>query len=102
MAGMITEVGLRERDEVLRTAAYQDLRRENSAVHPCVALMEFSLGIDLPGRVHANEHFSTLYWNVIDMVYWVRRVRCGCASLRTDLLGLQANVWEDRLRAVLC
>ncbi|EJD45635.1 terpenoid synthase [Auricularia subglabra TFB-10046 SS5] len=66
-----TEAGLRERGEVLKLEAYEHLRRENSAVRACLAIMEFALGLDIPDHVYDNEHFSAVYWAVVDMVCWV-------------------------------
>ncbi|KZV94482.1 terpenoid synthase [Exidia glandulosa HHB12029] len=87
MNGTIREAGLRERGEILPTAEYQDLRRENSAVRPCVALMEYSLGLNLPDAVHDNEHFGILYWNVIDMVCWANDVYSFAIEHENGLAG---------------
>ncbi|KAI0671543.1 terpenoid synthase [Trametes maxima] len=64
------EAEYRERGEVLSVAAFQTLRRENSAIRLCFGLFEFCLGIDLPDVVFQDEHFMTLYWAAADMVCW--------------------------------
>ncbi|KAI0649319.1 terpenoid synthase [Trametes meyenii] len=64
------EAEYRERGEVLSVAAFQTLRRENSAIRLCFGLFEFCLGIDLPDAVFQDEHFMTLYWAAADMVCW--------------------------------
>ncbi|KAI0710104.1 terpenoid synthase [Earliella scabrosa] len=64
------EAELRERGEVLDTASFKTLRRENSAIRLCFGLFEFVLGVDLPDAVFQDEHFMTLYWAAADMVCW--------------------------------
>ena len=64
------EAELREQGEVLDIAAFQTLRRENSAIRLCFGLFEFVLGVDLPDAVFQDEHFMTLYWAAADMVCW--------------------------------
>ncbi|KAI0635720.1 terpenoid synthase [Trametes polyzona] len=64
------EAEYRERGEVLDMAAFETLRRENSAIRVCFGLFEFALGIDLPDAVFRDEHFMTLYWAAADMVCW--------------------------------
>ncbi|KAH9934236.1 terpenoid synthase [Fomitopsis serialis] len=64
------EAGYRERGVVLDAASYQALRRENSAVRPCFALIEYCLGVDLPDEVFDDPAFMVLYWATADMVNW--------------------------------
>ncbi|KAJ3553938.1 hypothetical protein NM688_g3357 [Phlebia brevispora] len=64
------EAELRERGEVLDMAAFETLRRENSAIRLCFGLFEFALGIDLPDEVFENPAFMNLYWAAADMVCW--------------------------------
>ncbi|KZV79865.1 terpenoid synthase [Exidia glandulosa HHB12029] len=70
MANTIKEAGHRERGEVLNAEEYQEMRRENGGVRPCVDLVEYSLGQSLPDHVFSNEHVSALCRIVIDMVCW--------------------------------
>lgn len=46
------------------------LRRENSAVRVCFALIEHAAGIALPDAVFANPVFQRLHTGAIDMVCW--------------------------------
>ena len=64
------EAELREQGQVLGVAAFETLRRENSAIRLCFGLMEFAMGFDLPDIVFCDEHFMTLYWAAADMVCW--------------------------------
>ncbi|KZV94463.1 terpenoid synthase [Exidia glandulosa HHB12029] len=87
IACVVEEANLRERGEVLSVEAYENLRRENSAVRPCASIMEFSLGISLPNHVFANEHFMAVYWSVIDMVCWANDVYSYAVEYQYGLEG---------------
>jgi hypothetical protein len=46
------------------------LRRNNSAVLLCFALVEYILGIDLPESMYQNTTFLKAYWAACDHVCW--------------------------------
>ncbi|KZV94475.1 terpenoid synthase [Exidia glandulosa HHB12029] len=87
IACVVEEASLRERGEVLSVKAYESVRRENSAVRPCAALMEFALGISLPDHVFANEHFMTVYWTMVDMVCWANDIYSYAVEYQKGLDG---------------
>lgn len=64
------EAEYRERGQVLDMAAFEKLRRENSAIRLCFGLFEYALGIDLPEQVFMDPVFMSLYWAAADMVCW--------------------------------
>ncbi|KZT73096.1 terpenoid synthase [Daedalea quercina L-15889] len=68
------EAEYRERGVVLDMAAFEALRRENSAIRLCFGLFEFCFGVDLPDAVHNDPTFMTLYWAAADMVCWANDV----------------------------
>lgn len=68
---MAREAELREAGEVLTMEEYIPLRRNNSAVRLCVALVEYVLGVDLSEEVYENPVFLKAYWAVVDQVCWV-------------------------------
>ena len=70
MEAVCKEAELRERGELLTVADYLPLRRENSAIRLSFKLAEFSLGIDIPEEVFANDVFMSLYLGAADMVCW--------------------------------
>ncbi|KAF9484331.1 terpenoid synthase [Pholiota conissans] len=65
-----TEAELRERGEVLDVKNFIPLRRNNSAVLLCFALVEYILGIDLDDEVYEDEDFKNAYWAACDHVCW--------------------------------
>ncbi|EJD35083.1 terpenoid synthase [Auricularia subglabra TFB-10046 SS5] len=87
VAATAREAELRERGEVLDLDSYQALRRENSAMRPCLCIMEFALGLSLPDRVYKDEHFSTVYWAVGDMVCWANDIYSYRAERAAGLEG---------------
>ncbi|PPQ83451.1 hypothetical protein CVT25_007042 [Psilocybe cyanescens] len=68
------EAELRERAELLDLASYTPLRRQNSAVLLCFALVEYILGIDLSDEVYEDENFMKAYWAACDHVCWANDV----------------------------
>ncbi|EJD35445.1 terpenoid synthase [Auricularia subglabra TFB-10046 SS5] len=73
------EATLRESGTMLSFEEFTRLRRESSAVQVGLALMEFSLGMNLPDEVYKDEDFEALYWATVDLncidVYSYRRER---------------------------
>ncbi|KAH9481651.1 Bifunctional terpene synthase Agr4 [Psilocybe cubensis] len=68
------EAELRERSELLDLASYIPLRRQNSAVLLCFALVEYILGIDLADEVYEDEMFMKAYWAACDQVCWANDI----------------------------
>ena len=75
------EAQLREERKVLDLGSYESLRRENSAVRLCFALVEYVLGIDLPDDVFDDSEFMRIYWTAVDMVCW-SNVSSHCRFVR--------------------
>lgn len=86
MEAVCKEAELRERGELLTIADYLPLRRENSAIRLSFKLAEFSLRIDIPDEVFANDVFMSLYLGAADMICWsnVRMVHVSLESLSID------------------
>ncbi|KLO13039.1 terpenoid synthase [Schizopora paradoxa] len=63
------ESALRCDNEVLNIESYTRIRRENSAVRTCFALLEYSNGLELPDEVFENPVFMRLYWQGVDVVW---------------------------------
>lgn len=70
ISSVVEEAGLRERDEVLDIKSYEDLRRNNSAVLTCFALIPYCLHIDLPDEVVEDPVFERINFAGVDMVCW--------------------------------
>ncbi|KAF8907339.1 isoprenoid synthase domain-containing protein [Gymnopilus junonius] len=68
------EAELRERNKVADLASFVSLRRYNSAVLLCFALVEYILGIDLDDEVYEDEAFLEAYWAACDHVCWANDV----------------------------
>ncbi|KAF8623697.1 hypothetical protein AX17_007395 [Amanita inopinata Kibby_2008] len=68
------EAELREQDLVLDTESYIQLRRNNSAVQCCFALIEYAQGTDLPDEVFENPNFSQAWIAACDLVCWANDV----------------------------
>jgi hypothetical protein len=64
------EAELRERGEVLGLEEYIPLRRHNSAVMLCFALVEYTLGINLDDKIYEDNTFMDAYWAACDYVCW--------------------------------
>lgn len=64
------EAELRERGQVLDLKSFTPLRRNNSAVLLCFALIEYILGIDLEDEVYQDATFLDAYWAACDHVCW--------------------------------
>lgn len=64
------EAELRAQKEVLTLATYIPLRRENSAVRVCFALLEYVFGVDLPDEVFEDPIFMDMYFAAVDSVCW--------------------------------
>ena len=62
------EAELREQQQVLDLASYTKLRRENSAVRPCLVLIEYATGKALPDGIWNEDTFNLLNTMGIDMV----------------------------------
>ncbi|KAF5359538.1 hypothetical protein D9756_003313 [Leucocoprinus leucothites] len=71
---VIREAELREAGKVLSMQEYIPLRRNNSAVLLCLALIEYILGIDLPEDMYENPIFMKAYWAACDHVCWANDV----------------------------
>lgn len=70
IAAVAKEADLRERGEVLNLKSYTDLRRENSAIRTCLALIEYAMGTNLPEEVFEDEAFSEVYVSALDLIWW--------------------------------
>ncbi|PFH53111.1 hypothetical protein AMATHDRAFT_55557 [Amanita thiersii Skay4041] len=68
------EAELREQDIVLDTNSYIQLRRHNSAVLCCFALIEYAQGTDLPDEVFNHPIFKQAWLNACDLVCWANDV----------------------------
>ncbi|TFK72973.1 terpenoid synthase [Pluteus cervinus] len=68
------EAVLRETNHVLNLSAYTVLRRENSAVRLCYALIEYIHDIDLPDEVYADPDFTEVYFAAVDHICWANDV----------------------------
>lgn len=55
---------------MLDPAAYETLRRENSAVRFCCGLAGYALGIDLPDEIVEHPAFMAMHLSTVDMVCW--------------------------------
>jgi hypothetical protein len=80
------EAELREAGEVHDLIRFVPLRRENSAIRCCFALIEYNFGIELPDVVFDDPVFQSVYFAAVDMVCW-SNVRISAnlrASLKTD------------------
>jgi hypothetical protein len=64
------EAELRESGRVLGVNEFIPLRRQNSAVLLCFALVEYILGIDLDDNVYEDKVFMDAYWAACDYVCW--------------------------------
>ena len=64
------EAELREKKKVADLASFIPLRRYNSAVLLCFALVEYILGIDLADDVYEDKTFLEAYWAACDHVCW--------------------------------
>jgi hypothetical protein len=64
------EAELRERGQVLDLKSFTRLRRDNSAVLPSFALVEYILGFDLEDEVYEDATFMDAYWAACDYVCW--------------------------------
>ncbi|KAF8999488.1 terpenoid synthase [Cyathus striatus] len=62
------EAELRQQDEVPDMETYIPLRRHNSAVVSCVALVEYGIGVDIPDIMWQNDIFMSAVWAVVDFV----------------------------------
>lgn len=78
------EAELRETGEILDLMNFVPLRRENSAVRCCFALIEYNLGIELSDAVFNDPIFQSVYFAAVDMVCWVN-VRTSAAFLKTNI-----------------
>ena len=70
IASVVEEAALRERGEVVDMQSYENLRRNNSAVPTCFALIPYCLHIDLPDEVVEDPIFNRINLAGIDMVCW--------------------------------
>lgn len=70
MRAVAIEAKYREDGIVLDVAAYDILRRENSAVRCCFGLIGYMLGEDLPDAVYEHPTFQQLHFAAVDMVTW--------------------------------
>ena len=64
------EAELREGNIVLDLAAYDPLRRENSAVRSAFGLFGYVLGLELPDEIFHHPVFSEMHFAAVDMVTW--------------------------------
>ena len=64
------EAELRERGQILGLKSFTALRRQNSAVLLCFAIIEYTLGIDLEDEVYEDPTFMDAYWAACDHVCW--------------------------------
>lgn len=62
------EAALREHDIVLDPATFTALRRENSAVFPCVDIISFVLDIELPDVAYSHPVFRAMHAAAADLV----------------------------------
>jgi Terpene synthase family 2, C-terminal metal binding len=67
------EAGYRTRDEVLDVDEYIKLRRLNSAIYACFALIDPMLGIELPEEVLNHPILTRVCQSANDMV-WIANV----------------------------
>ena len=68
--GFTVEAGLREKNVVLDLVAYDQLRRENSAVRYCFGLFGYILDLDLPDEIFEHPVFMRMHLAAVDMVTW--------------------------------
>ena len=68
--GFIVEAELREKNIVLDAHAYNNLRRENSAVKFCFGLFGYMLNLDLPDEIFEHPVFTRMHLAATDMVTW--------------------------------
>ena len=76
------EARLRARDETLLLEDYRVLRRDSSGVRICFDLIEFVLGIDLPGELFQDEAFQRVCRCGNDMISF-SNVRKSMSSTST-------------------
>ena len=69
----VKETEFREQDIVLDLESFTRLRRANSAVYPCLNLIEPLLEIEIPDGVFDDPAFSSLYHTACDLV-WIANV----------------------------
>nr|BCX55498.1 sesquiterpene synthase [Phanerodontia chrysosporium] len=72
--GFAREAELREKNVVLSLAAYDPLRRENSAVRYCFGLFGYLLGMDLPDEIFEHPLYMEMHLAAVDMVCWANDV----------------------------
>ena len=65
-----TEAKYRTDNVVLNSAAFDVIRRENSAVRCCFDLIGCLLELDLPDAVFEHPLFQKMYFAAVDMVTW--------------------------------
>ena len=65
-----TEAKYRTDNVVLNSAAYDVIRRENSAVRCCFGLIGCMLKLDLPDAVFEHPLFHRMHLAAVDMVTW--------------------------------
>jgi len=70
MEAVVEEARLRENGEVADLDNFIRLRRENSAVRCCFALIAYGLKIDFPMEVFEDPVANETYLSAIDMVCW--------------------------------
>ncbi|EIN07850.1 terpenoid synthase [Punctularia strigosozonata HHB-11173 SS5] len=71
---VVREAEYRARRDILDVTSYTVLKRENTGVRVCFAMLEAALGLDLPDIVFANPVFISLYFCAVDMVCWSKDI----------------------------
>ncbi|KAI0065942.1 terpenoid synthase [Artomyces pyxidatus] len=84
---VVQEADLRQRGEILDLDSYLVLRRENSAVRVCFALIPYVLGIDLPEEVYQDVMVQKIYMGCVDMVCWANDIYSYNMELNSGLAG---------------
>ena len=68
--GFTVEADLREKDLILDLKSYNPLRRQTSAVHCCLGLIPYALGMDLPDEIFEHPIYNAMHNAALDMVTW--------------------------------
>ena len=64
------ETRLQERSQKLGVDEFVEFRRKNSAIFPCLALIELALGIELPDEVFEEPNFLKMRNAAADVISW--------------------------------
>lgn len=78
--------------------SYAQLRRQSGGITPCLNLLEYAAGLEVPGLIRRSDPFERMFNRAADVVVWVNDV----VSLRKELAIGEVTNGVLALAAELC